>query len=276
MEKMAKKFESTKSMLAPGNDESTFEELVEETEAAQLADNPPGSDASTEQSDWLPAKTDRAVGKVNAIAHESIERGMEAIGHYLFVEAFNSDLEAVKSKNPRKRAYFGAICEHPDLRVDPRRLGEAVKAAALSQLLKHRGLELPNLTFTHKVHLARIPDQEKMVALAIEANEKGYKVSELRDIVAGLLPSKKSGLGKVIVKAIRKPNEMLANEEHMKMLSEPSNLIEQFGEAERIGLRIASAETRGQLIEYCDFLQQLEASLFDIELAERQKLLPAE
>jgi hypothetical protein len=189
---------------------------------------------------------------------------------------FKNDLAAVSSKNPHKRAFFVAICEHPDLRVDPRRLGEAVKAAALSRLLKERGLEVPNLTFTHKVHLARIPDQEKMVALAIEANEKGYKVSQLRDIVAGLLPGKKSGLGKAIVKAIRNPNEDWASQDHIKMLSDPSKISEELDESDRISLRVASAKTRKQFTEYCVFLQKLEASLFDIELAERQKMLPAE
>ncbi len=219
---------------------------------------------------------DEAVEKINAIAHKSVERGMEEIGAYLLAEAFNNKLAAVRSKNPRKRVYFNTICEHPLLHVDPRRLGEAVKAAALSQLLKERELDLSNLSFTHKVHLARIPDHEKMVELAIEANEKRYNVAELKEIVAQLLPSNTGKLGKVMVKAIRHPNEMIANKDRMEFLSDPSKLTEEFDEADRIGLRVASAQTRKQLIEYCDFLQTLETSLFDIELADRQKLIPAE
>ena len=154
-------FESVTSVMALGNDESTFEELVEEIEAAEVGENLSAEKASAEQTEWLPAKADNAVEKINAIAHKSIERGMEEIGAYLLVEAFNNKLDAVRSKNPRKRVYFNTICEHPHLHVDPRRLGEAVKAAALSQLLKERELELTNLSFTHKVHLARIPDQKK-------------------------------------------------------------------------------------------------------------------
>ena len=119
------------------------------------AKNLSAENASAEQTEWLPAKVNNAVEKINAIAHKSIERGMEEIGAYLLVEAFSNKLDAVRSKNPRKRVYFNTICEHPHLHVDPRRLGEAVKAAALSQLLKERELELTNLTFTHKVHLAR-------------------------------------------------------------------------------------------------------------------------
>ena len=69
---------------------------------------------------------------------------------------------------------------------------------------------------------------------------------------------------------------MRANKEAMDMLSNPVKLAEQLAEADRIGLRVASAQTREQLTEYCDLLQQLETSFFDIELAERQKLLTAE
>ena len=151
-------------MMAPGNDESTFEAIVEAVEAAEVVDRLPTAESASAKPEWLPAMADEAVEKINAIAHKSVERGMEEIGAYLLAEAFNNKLAAVRSKNPRKRVYFNTICEHPRLHVDPRRLGEAVKAAALSQLLKERELDLSNLSFTHKVHLARIPDHEKMVA----------------------------------------------------------------------------------------------------------------
>ena len=95
-------------------------------------------------------------------------------------------------------------------------------------------------------------------------------MAELKEIVAQLLPSNTGKLGKVMVKAIRHPNEMIANKDRMEFLSDPSKLTEEFDEADRIGLRVASAQTRKQLIEYCDFLQTLETSLFDIELAERK------
>lgn len=262
--------------LAAGNDESSFEDLVEDIQADNVGEKVPEKEATEDHSDWLPTKPDGVVEKINAIAHRSVERGMEEIGEYLLTAVFKSDLAAVSSKNPRKRALFTAICEHPNLRMDPRRLGEAVKAAALGRLLNERSLDLHNLTYTHKVHISRIPNQEKMIEVAIEANEKGYKVSQLRDIVAGFLPGKNGGLGKVIVKAISNPNEMLANQEHMQMLTDPARITEELDEADRIGLRVASARTRQQLMHYCDFLQHLEASLFDIELTERQKLLPAE
>ena len=227
---------------------------------------------SNGESEWLPTSTDAVVKKINDIAVKTVEKGFESIGEFCLAAVFNFDLVAASSRNPRKEESFSAICSHPDLLVDPRRLGEAVKAAALSHLLKERGLELKNLSFTHKLHLARIPDLDQRIALAIEANEKGYSVTQLRELIAQALPKGKGELGKALVRAISKPNETLNNPDYMVVLQDSRQLSKHLTKADRIDLRVKSARARQDLLQYCHFLQQVENSLFDIELSERRLL----
>jgi hypothetical protein len=225
---------------------------------------------SNGQSEWLPTSTDAVVKKINDIAVKTVERGFEGIGEFCLGAVFNFDLVAASSRNPRKEESFSAICSHPDLLVDPRRLGEAVKAAALSHLLKERGLELKNLSFTHKLHLSKIVDQEQRIALAIEASEKGYSVTQLRELIAQSLPKGKGELGKAIVKAIARPNETLKRPDYLEILKNSEKLATQITKADRIDLRVKSARARQELLQYCEFLQRVENSLFDIEVTERR------
>jgi hypothetical protein len=46
-------------------------------------------------------------------------------------------------------------------------------------------------------------------------------------------------------------------------------LSKHLSKADRIDLRVKSERARQDFLEYCDFLQQVENSLFDIELSER-------
>ncbi|MGO9118859.1 MAG: hypothetical protein ACLQPD_14775 [Desulfomonilaceae bacterium] len=260
-----------KPMFAPGNKEADFDQLVQEVENGGIADKPADVVDSTGKSELVPGSIDAIVDKLRQIAIKTIEVGYEDMGEVCLAHAFNYDLTGASSRNPRKNDSFNAICRHRNLPVDPRRLGEAVKAAALTHELRKRGLELDKtrVTFTHKVYLSRIPDVEQRIALAIETNENGYPVSKLKEIVALALPKGTGGLGKAIIRAISKPNETLNNEAYMTILKNSDQLSRQLSEADRIDLRVKSARTRQELLEYCGFLEGVENSLFDIELSER-------
>jgi hypothetical protein len=255
--------------LARGNDASSFQDLAAETSENVAAEKLPVIADSEPPSDWLPSSADAVVQKLNDIGIKTVESGFEAMGEFCLEAVFHLDLAAASSRNPRKKESFSAICNHPELLVDPRRLGEAVKAAALSHLLKERGFELKNLSFTHKLHLSRIPDEDRRVAFAVEVNDKGYSVSKLKEVMAQAFPKGNGELGKAIVRAISKPNETLNNPDYMGILNDARQLSENLTKAERIDLRVKSAQTRQDFLEYCEFLQQVENSLFDIELSER-------
>lgn len=261
--------ESAKPVLAPGNEEATFEDLAEDVSNSAVTEKRPAVKDSNGQSEWLPGSTDALVHQINDIAVKTVETGLESMGELCLRVVFKYNLDAASSRNSRKKESFSEICDHPDLLVDPRRLGEAVKAAALSHVLQERGLELNNLSFTHKLHLSRIPNQEQRIALAVEVNEKGYSVAQLKVLIAQALPKGKGGIGKAIIRAISKPNETRNNPDHMGILQDSRQLSKHLSKADRIDLRVKSARARQDFLEYCEFLQQVENSLFDIEVSER-------
>src|SRR5208283_1817175 len=79
--------------------------------------------------------TTAIVHQINEIARQTVEEGQLKIGALILQRIFNNDVDKVVEKNPNKDKSLRAICLHPELAVDRRRLSTWVQAAALKALL---------------------------------------------------------------------------------------------------------------------------------------------
>lgn len=231
---------------------------------------PAVTDGSLE-SQWLPGDVDKFVEHLNQIFLQHVERGMEEIGKTVLNGIFHGDTKAASSRNPWKKESYKRLCNHPDLRLDPRRLGESVKVAAFTLEMEQKGYFFGHLTFTHKIHLVRIPDESRRLSLALDAEKNRYSVATVEDRVRDQCG--RGDIGRAVIKAIKSPHSCIRYRNVLESRTELSKLRK----ADRIELRREAAAKRDELLEHCKFLGLIDSALFDIESEERKKLdLPAE
>lgn len=176
------------------------------------------------------------VSEINKLAKETVERGMLAIGLLVLEKVFQGILEAVLSRNPYKSKTLQAVCVHEDLRVDRRRLGEWVRAAALSKDLIAKKVDCSNLVYSHFAALLKLGDEQDRQKLAAKANKGRWsarklaeeigkkKVAEVPDGKAQVptLPSDMT-VGRLL-EAAANPRVLMKDKEAQQFLGNPQDL----------------------------------------------------
>ncbi len=117
--------------------------------------------------DAVPDETTTAiVHQINEIARQTVEEGQLKIGAFILQQVFDNDVDKVVEKNPNKDKSLRAICDHPDLAVDRRRLSTWVQAAALKALLIEHKFDPAPFTLSHLTALLVVKKREPRFQLA--------------------------------------------------------------------------------------------------------------
>jgi len=172
----------------------------------------------------------KVVSEINKLAFETVERGMLAIGLLVLEKVFQGILEAVYSSNPYKSKTLQQVCSDVDLRVDRRRLGEWVRAAALSKELIAKKVDCSNLSYSHFAALLKVDDEKSRKKLATDANKGQWSARKLADEigktkVAKVTDGKAQEPGQSSDDQANKLLEILGNPQALMQDEETKNLL---------------------------------------------------
>jgi len=102
-----------------------------------------------------------------------------AIGEHLLTRYFDNDIELATSKNRYKQTNYRWLCEHPDLALSRKELGEMVRVAAQERFFRSIDLNTRMLSYTHKKYLTRMPNNSTKPSLIAECIETGLSSRQL-------------------------------------------------------------------------------------------------
>jgi len=172
-----------------------------------------------------PQQVKKVVSEINNLAIETVERGMLAIGLLVLEKVFQGILEAVFSRNPYKSKTLQQVCNDADLRVDRRRLGEWVRAAALSKELIAKKVDCSNLSYSHFAALLQVDDEETRNKLAAKANKGQWSARKIAEEIGKMNPAKVSeGKSKDLLKLLGNPEALMKDKDAQKILGSPEDL----------------------------------------------------
>jgi len=182
--------------------------------------------AGTEAAKTLtPQQVKKVVSDINKLARETVERGMLAIGLLVLEAVFQGILEAAFSRNPYKSKSLQLVCKETDLMVDRRRLGEWVRAAALSKELIAKKVDCSNLSYSHFAALLQVDDEKNRNKLAAKANKGQWSARKLAEEIGKMNPAKVSERkSKDLLKILGNPVAFMKDEETKKILGSPQDM----------------------------------------------------
>lgn len=99
---------------------------------------------------------DQAVIRINELANQTLYQGSVQIGEYVLQTFFHDDYELAHSKHPFKNASYRTLCGREDLLISPANLNRMVRVAIQERFFQAHGLNVQNLSFSHKAALVRI------------------------------------------------------------------------------------------------------------------------
>jgi len=183
------------------------------------------------------------VDKINGKAIETVERGALEIGDIALEDIFQGSLDEATSRNPFKNVSMLLVCAHKGLMVKRRRLGEWVRAAWLRKDLIAKGVECPNLGYSHFAALLQLEDDNKRQELAATANTEQWKarkliaeVDKLKSPAVTKGKAQKSGQSSdeqanKLLEVIGNPLALMQDEETKKLLADPEDMRDKVTEA---------------------------------------------
>ena len=172
-----------------------------------------------------PQQVKKVVSDINKLARETVERGMLAIGLLVLEVVFQGILGAAFSRNPYKSKTLQQVCNDAGLRVDRRRLGEWVRAAALSKELIAKKVDCSNLSYSHFAALLQVDDEKNRDKLAAKANKGQWSARKLAEEIGKTNPAKVSeGKSKDLIKLLGNPEALMKDKEAQKILENPQDL----------------------------------------------------
>lgn len=101
------------------------------------------------------------------------------IGDHILKTFFNDDIDVALSQSPFKPVSFSSLCEHPDLRVSRSKLISMVKVSAQERFFKSMDINIARLTYTHRLKLVRLPNDEIKINLTRECINQNLTVKQL-------------------------------------------------------------------------------------------------
>lgn len=122
-----------------------------------------------------------------AIAKPTYQTFIE-IGNYILEKFFDNNIEVAVSKDQSKNTTFRALCDHQDIGFHFSTLNKMVHAAVqekyfITQKEKLSKDTLDKLTYTHRVSLIRLPNEENKIALVNKIVKEGMTTRNLEELV---------------------------------------------------------------------------------------------
>jgi hypothetical protein len=212
------------------------------------------------------------VRKINLIALDTVERGKREIGEYVFTVVFKRNIDDVLSKNPYKTESMRKISEDPELRINRRRLGNWVRAAALCTDLEANNVDCSKIMTAQLAALLRVKDQGKRRELANEVNSEGLS---LRQILQRADELNSNGNSKSAAKFLRRkindPLSLLADKEAIALLEDQDRLAEEIPYKDRIEMVTVIDEVADRMEMSKDFLEKVRDNLVLIDMQRLQR-----
>ncbi|MGO9571933.1 MAG: hypothetical protein ACLP5H_30790 [Desulfomonilaceae bacterium] len=231
-----------------------------------------GHAEASESGDGVAVSVKEIVRNINRIAFGYVERGKMEIGQYVLQVVFKDNIDDVLSKNPNKTESLRKICDDPELRVDRRRLGNWVRAAALHRDLEANDVDCTGIMASQLVALLRVKDKDKRRELAQEVNSEGLS---LRQILQRADELNNNGNSKSAAKSLRRkindPLSLLADKEAIALLEDQDRLAEEIPYKDRIEMVTVIDEVADRMEMSKDFLEKVRDNLVLIDMQRLQR-----
>lgn len=256
-----------------------------ETTSAVQSDGPDVDleGSSEESSEGVPVTTGDAlpevvttqlVHQINEIARQTVEEGQLKIGAFILQEIFNNDVDKVVEKNPNKDKSLRAICEHPDLLVDRRRLSTWVQAAALKKLLIEWRMDPTPFTLSHLTALLVVKKRKLRMDLAKQALKEGWSARELKARAEKTQSSRiarGNPMARRFIKALGNPIKLINDEKTTGLFIDTEKLENDLDSGDRVDIIKAIDKTSKDMDKGKDILLGLKKSLLGIEFPQYKK-----
>jgi len=251
---------------------------TETTSAAQSGGPDVDPEGSSEESsegvlvtaeDAVPYETTTAiVHQINEMARQTVEEGQLKIGAFILQEIFNNDVDKVVEKNPNKDKSLRAICAHPDLLVDRRRLSTWVQAAALKKLLIEWRMDPTPFTLSHLTALLVVKKRKLRMDLAKQALKEGWSARELKERAEKMQTSRiarGNPMARRFIKALGNPIKLINDEKTTGLFIDTEKLENDLDSGDRVDIIKAIDKTSKDMDKGKDILLGLKKSLLGIE-----------
>ena len=248
------------------------------TSAAQSGEAEVDSEGiSEETSGGVPSTMDDALAKevttqlvheINEIARGTVEEGQLKIGAHILQRVFDNNVDNVVEKNPNKDKSLRAICEHPDLLVDRRRLSTWVQAAALKKLLIEWRMDPTPFTLSHLTALLVVKKRKLRMDLAKQALKEGWSARELKARAEKTQISRiarGNPMARRFIKALGNPIKLINDEKTTGLFIDTEKLENDLDSGDRVDIIKAIDKTSKDMDKGKDILLGLKKSLLGIE-----------
>ena len=171
-------------------------------------------------------------------------------------------------KNPNKDKSLRAICLHPDLAVDRRRLSTWVQAAALKALLIEHKFDPAPFTLSHLTALLVVKKREPRFQLAKLAIKHGWSARELKARAEKMQSSRiarGNPMARRFMKALENPIKLISDETTTELFIDTEKLKNDLDSGDRVDIIKAIDKTSKDMDKGKDILLGLKKSLLGIE-----------
>jgi hypothetical protein len=202
-----------------------------------------------------------------------VGKGLGIIGAYLLTHVFEGNYKKALSKDPYKGTSLNDLARHKEMPLSRQRLGECIRAAAVSQELVASGINADDLSYYHKVEISKVRSPEARVNLAKKVIADSLTVRETSDRVRQLIGkpiSQDKRLAQSLVKQMRRLSGITANEDIREFLSDKDRVKAALSTGEAATLLDHSEKFRGSIAESGEVLQQFEKTLVEMVVEARQ------
>jgi hypothetical protein len=154
--------------------------MTNQTEERQTQGVDPGSIENTVGVN-APLSPEERVEQLNDMYEQRVGKHQLVIGLDVLANEYTNDIEAARSKNPKKQKSFRTICEHENLNEDLKGpvLRRWVNAAATMQELAAAGVNTDPLNYSHFREISKLKDAavRKRIAEQVIAESLTFKAT---------------------------------------------------------------------------------------------------
>ena len=133
------------------------------------------------------AQISKAVKEINDMVAKDVLSTAIKVGNHVIKTFFNNDIQEAMSKDPQKAVSYRDLQRNKELNISFNHLSLMVRIAAQEKLfpekLEEKKLKL--LSYSHRVELLQVDEENKKIALAKKCVDDKLSVRDLRDEIRG-------------------------------------------------------------------------------------------
>lgn len=198
--------------------------------------------------------TDEKVGRL-AQLYRKVASMQLVIGLWVLLNVFRNNLKEARSKDPKKRNAFNAICNHPELPEDLKgdTLNRYVVAAVTMRELQWKGVDTASMEYYHFREISKIQGESTREKVAREVVLQSLTVRQTQELVKTEVEKEKAKKGKrkapassaskisdlahSIVFKLDSPTDLIIPDEDTRsLLLDPSRLTSEFDFGDRAAI----------------------------------------